>query len=132
MISKPLLTKAIRFLVVGTLGFITDAGILWAATNKAGLDPYTARLMSFSVALVVTWALNSRFTFKNNQKRRKRQFGAYITVQVSSFGLNYAIYSGIVWLDLTTPLTALVIASIMAMFYSFTAMNLWVFKNQPL
>jgi len=79
--------------------------------------------------LLVTWALNSSFTFKNSEKRGKRQFGSYVTVQVSSFGLNYAIYSSLVWFSLATPFIALVIASLIAMFYSFTAMNLWVFKE---
>jgi putative flippase GtrA len=130
MISKSLLTKGIRFLIVGTIGFLTDAGILWTATSKSALDPYTARFLSFSVALLVTWALNSTFTFKNTHDRRTRQFGSYVTVQVSSFGMNYAIYSGIVWFGLAKPLAALVFASIVAMFYSFSAMNLWVFKDQ--
>lgn len=129
MISRSLLTKGAKFLIAGTLGFLTDAGILWAATTKAEIDPYSARLMSFSVALLVTWALNSTFTFKSNQKRSKKQFGSYVSVQVSSFGLNYAIYSGIVWLGWTMPLIALVIASVIAMFYSFSAMNLWVFRD---
>lgn len=129
MISRSLLTKGARFLIVGTIGFLTDAGILWATTTKAGLDPYSARLMSFAVALLVTWTLNSTFTFRNNRKRSKQQFGSYVTVQVSSFGLNYAIYSGVVWLGWTTPLIALVVASVIAMFYSFSAMNLWVFRD---
>ena len=130
MISRSSLTKGVRFLVVGTVGFLTDAAILWAATKKSGFDPYSARILSFSVALLVTWTLNSTFTFKNNRGRSKRQFGSYVTVQLSSFGLNYAIYGGIVWLDLTIPLVALAIASVVAMFYSFSAINLWVFKDQ--
>ncbi len=129
MIDRALITKGLRFLIVGSLGFLTDAGLLWLATKKLGLDPYSGRLLSFSAALLVTWLLNSTFTFKNNSKRSKRQFGAYIAVQVSSFGLNYAIYSAIVWKGMAVPIVALIFASIVAMFYSFTAMNLWVFKQ---
>lgn len=132
MICRSFLTKGTRFLAVGTIGFLTDAGLLWALTKHAGLDPYSARLVSFLVALLITWMLNSTFTFKTPYKRGKRQFGAYVTVQVTSFGLNYTIYSWFVWLDLTAPLIALVIASVIAMFYSFTAMNFWVFKDHAL
>lgn len=132
MINRALFYKVMRFAVVGTVGFVTDAGLLWLATRKAGLDPYTARLVSFSIALIITWALNSTFTFKSREKRSKRQFGSYVAVQVSSFGLNYALYSGLVWQGDVSPLVALAIASIIAMFYSFTAMNLWVFRGtQP-
>jgi putative flippase GtrA len=128
MISTPLLYKGLRFVAVGTIGFVCDAGGLWLATGKVGLDPYSGRLISFSIALLVTWALNSTFTFKSATKPGKRQFGAYVAVQLSSFALNYAMYSGIVWLGIALPIIALVIASLIAMFYSFTAMNIWVFK----
>ncbi|MBX2833086.1 MAG: GtrA family protein [Rhodospirillales bacterium] len=130
MISRALFGKGARFIVVGTLGFLTDASVLWLTTHKAGFDPYSGRLISFSIALLVTWALNSTFTFKNSEKRGKRQFGSYVTVQVSSFCLNYVIYSALVWLGWATPFIALVIASLIAMFYSFTAMNMWVFKEE--
>lgn len=129
MINPALLQKGVRFVIVGTLGFLTDAGLLWLATEKVGLDPYSGRLISFLCALLVTWLLNSTFTFKSAHKPGKRQFGAYAAVQLSSFGLNYAIYSAIVWLDAAMPIPALIIASLIAMFYSFTAMNIWVFKE---
>ena len=121
MINPPLLQKVVRFVIVGTLGFLTDAGFLWLASEKIGLDPYSGRLISFLCALLVTWLLNSTFTFKSTHRPSKRQFG--------SFGLNYAIYSALVWLDAVMPIPALIIASLIAMFYSFTAMNIWVFKE---
>ncbi|MEQ8392805.1 MAG: GtrA family protein [Thalassospira sp.] len=129
MINRALMQKGAKFVVVGTLGFLTDAGLLWLTTHKAGLDPYSGRLVSFSMALLVTWVLNSTFTFKNREKSGKRQLGSYVTVQVSSFGLNYAIYSALVWLNWAAPLIALLIAAFISMFYSFTTMNMWVFKD---
>tara|TARA_R110000803_G_scaffold166127_3_gene229475 strand:- start:149 stop:547 length:399 start_codon:yes stop_codon:yes gene_type:complete len=129
MINPPLLQKVVRFVIVGTLGFLTDAGFLWLASEKIGLDPYSGRLISFLCALLVTWLLNSTFTFKSTHRPSKRQFGSYVSVQLSSFGLNYAIYSALVWLDAVMPIPALIIASLIAMFYSFTAMNIWVFKE---
>ncbi|NIZ03649.1 GtrA family protein [Thalassospira lucentensis] len=131
MITKPLLEKGFRFVLVGTIGFVCDAGLLWLTTHQAGLDPYSGRLISFSFALFLTWLLNANFTFKSpNSKRSKSRFAGYVAVQLSSFSLNYGIYSGLVGLGLVLPIFALVIASLIAMFYSFTAMNMWVFKEK--
>ncbi len=127
MINRSLIDKALRFAIVGSLGFLTDAGLLWVATNKFGLDPYSARLVSFSTALLTTWLLNSQFTFKSPKRRTKSQFTGYVVVQVTSFFLNYALYSLLVWQGVATPLVSLFFAAIISMFYSFTAVNIWVF-----
>ncbi|WP_336080541.1 GtrA family protein [Thalassospira sp. CH_XMU1448-2] len=130
MLHSDLIKKGLRFLIVGSVGFVTDAATLLLATHKLNLDPYSGRLLSFSIALLVTWLLNSTFTFKSGAKRNKRHFASYVAVQVSSFGLNYAIYSLLVWQIMILPIVALTIASVIAMFYSFTAMNMWVFKDR--
>lgn len=129
MISTSLLRKGARFIAVGMVGFATDAGLLWITTTQANIDPYSARLMSFSSALIITWILNSSITFEASKTNKRRQFNSYLTVQVLSFGLNYSIYSGIVWLNWSTPLVALVVAALVSMVFSFCAMNLWVFRD---
>lgn len=129
MISVPLFAKGARFLIVGSIGFIVDAGTLWIANTNFGLNPYLARLISFSTALMITWILNNHVTFKSHEKRGKKHFAAYICVQGSSFCLNYFVYSSLIWLELYDPISSLAIASIIAMFFSFTAMNIWVFKE---
>ncbi|MFV1851322.1 MAG: GtrA family protein [Thalassospira sp.] len=129
MINRSLLRKGARFIAVGVVGFATDAGLLWITTTQANIDPYSARLMSFSSALIITWILNSSITFEASKTNKRRQFNSYLTVQVLSFGLNYSIYSGIVWLNWSAPLVALVVAALVSMVFSFCAMNLWVFRD---
>ena len=130
MISRSTIKKGIKFGIVGSLGFLTDAGLLWVMTNKLGLDPYSGRLVSFSTALLTTWLMNSRFTFQSTERRGKRQFTGYIVVQVTSFFMNYFVYSFLVWHNVATPLISLLFAAIISMFYSFTTMNLWVFRDR--
>ena len=43
-----------RFCVVGTIGFITDATVL-ALLLENGVSHYVARILSFPVAVFVTW-----------------------------------------------------------------------------
>jgi putative flippase GtrA len=129
MITQLVSPKFLKFLVAGTTGFITDAGILWLGTHLVGLDPYTARLISFSIAICVTWLLNNYVTFPSQEKRSKRHMAAYATVQISSFLLNYSLYSALVWLFAWIPLLALTLAAITSMFFSFAGLNFWVFKS---
>lgn len=129
MTNRSLMKKCARFIAVGAIGFAIDAGLLWTITTKENVNPYSARLISFSSALIITWILNSSFTFKTRKANKKKQFNSYIAVQAISFGLNYSMYSGIVWLNWSAPLVALVVAALVSMVFSFCAMNLWVFRD---
>lgn len=86
-----------RFGTVGGVGFVVDGGLLWSLLT-IGLDPYLARLLSFPVAVVVTWALNRNWTFQGTRDARKRhrEFGRYFGVQIVGTLTNYSLYSLII------------------------------------
>lgn len=82
-----------RFAVVGGLGFVVDASVLWL-TLRAGASPYTGRVASMAVATVVTWALNRHLTFRTAAPPTWREFGAYVVQSLLGAGVNYALYAG--------------------------------------
>ena len=53
----------LRFAVIGALGMPVDAGVLWLMTHRAGLDPYSGRVISWLCAATFTWIGNRNFTF---------------------------------------------------------------------
>ncbi len=48
-------SEFLRFVIVGGIGFLVDGGVLMALTRGAGLDPYSARVVSFVCAASTTW-----------------------------------------------------------------------------
>ena len=120
--QSALLGQIMRFGVVGTLGFVVDGGMLWGLL-AVGLNPYTARALSFPVAVVVTWALNRVWTFASAEKAgKRRQFNRYLAVQLVGAGANYGVYTSIIRIFGAagqTVFIALVIGSFVGMFLNF-------------
>jgi len=85
-----------RFGVTGGLGFLVDAGILWLMI-RAGLSPYTGRVISIAVGIVFTWWLHRRLTFRTAAAPSWREFGAFAMQSLAGAALNYAVYSAVVW-----------------------------------
>ena len=86
------LTKFARFLLVGGLGFVVDAGGLLLLTGQ-GADPFVARLASIALAMLVTWRLNRSFTFGPSRGSQLGEATRYLSVALSVAALNYTIYA---------------------------------------
>lgn len=83
----------LRYGLVGATGFVVDALILHAATH-AGLNYFSGRLVSFSVAVVCTWQLNRSFTFRTPAAHGKAKEAAlYVAVQCAGGAANIGVYS---------------------------------------
>jgi putative flippase GtrA len=91
----PTLGHLFRFVLVGAAGFFIDYGVLTLVLNlHLGLNAYTARLISFPVAVCATWLLNRSFTFRGPAHHGAvRQAALYLAVQLSGFAANYAVFS---------------------------------------
>ena len=85
-----------RFGIVGGLGFVLDAGVLWL-TLRAGASPYAGRVLSIVVTIVFTWWLNRRLTFGTAAAPSWREFGAYVVQSLAGAAVNYAVYAGVLW-----------------------------------
>jgi putative flippase GtrA len=82
------------FLVIGGVGFVVDASILATLVHLYGWGDYTARLISFPVAVLVTWLLNRNFAFASGATERKgTEYTRYVGVQTVGSLINFAVYS---------------------------------------
>ena len=121
-----------RFGVVGGIGFLVDATVLFGLFEIAGWNAYAARVASFGVAVTVTWYLNRRFTFSDRASPEKRkEWSRYVLVSMIGNGVNFVIYL----LCISTiaffaryPLLALAIASGIAMFVNYFASDRFAFR----
>ena len=83
----------LRFCVVGTVGFVIDAGILQALVVGAHADPYAARVASFLAAASATWLMNRHYVFAVRRKPTHAEWMRYVGLMVLGALLNYGAYA---------------------------------------
>ena len=121
-----------RFALVGGAGFLIDAGLLAALHNGAGIDPFVARLLSLVASGFATWRLNRSLTFGASGRSQASEGLRYASVAALTAGLNYLIYASalMLWPGLP-PLAAAVLATLLAMGFSFTGYSRYAFQGAP-
>ena len=121
------------FLLVGGVGFVVDASILATLVHRYEWGDYTARMVSFPVAVVVTWLLNRRFAFPGGATaRRGQEYTRYLGVQTVGSLINFAVYSlciaTIPVMDLW-PVLALAVGVMVQIPFNFIGMQKFVFTG---
>ena len=119
------------FLMVGGVGFFVDATVLGTLVHGFGWGDYTARFMSFGLAVTTTWWLNRSFVFSDGQTdSRKKEYSKYILVQGTGAAINLTVYSICIasneFMD-QWPVLAAAVGSITAMTFNYTGARIFVF-----
>lgn len=87
--------QALRFGLVGLIGFGVDGGVL-SALMQFEFGAISARLVSLPLAISTTFILNRRFTFGVPARHTAaNQFILYGGLQFASAGMNFALYAGL-------------------------------------
>jgi putative flippase GtrA len=124
------MNRILRFVVVGGIGFIADAGMLALLLAATPLGPFAARLVSVAFSLAATWLCNRTLTFQPSSRGMLREGARYGGVGITTSIVNYVVYSGLLlampWM---APLLALVIASLAAMTLSYLGYSRLVFDR---
>lgn len=122
----------LRFLVVGSCGFIVDAGILSLCVHLFDSSPYWSRIPSFAVAVTLTWYLNYKWAFEAKLDTRKLvSFSRYLLVQGAGISINIAVYIVSLYVSeyfFEHPEFAVALASVVALFFNYFGLKKWVFK----
>jgi putative flippase GtrA len=122
-----------RFVLIGFLGFLVDAGVLHLLVSGAGARPIAARVGSFFCASFVTWRLNRRYTFAGRSSGNG-SFGEYLRyLWTSGVGaaVNYSVFATLVLtlpLVAATPTLGVAAGSVAGMIVNFTLYRLVVFR----
>lgn len=126
----------LRFAVVGTLGVPVDAGVLWLMTHKAGLDPYSGRLISWLCAASFTWAGNRYFTFRATRARgviaAAKEWLRFLAANAVGGLTNVGLYSTLVRFappPVNNLYVALVVGVLAGLVFNFTLSKTLVFKG---
>lgn len=134
---NPLARQAGGFLIVGSLGFLVDAGIFLALSHSGAVGLLTARLLAFLPATLVTWVLNRRAVFRSErqggpigQRQALHEYLRYLLIQGLGIAINFTIfYLTVQAAPGASPLLALVLGSGAALVFNFLGAKLLVFKR---
>jgi putative flippase GtrA len=129
VIAQSTLRKFSRFIVIGGLGFVVDAGLLMLFLGLGG-DPFISRIASILLAMLVTWRLNRAFTFGASDGSQLSEAGRYFSVAASVAVMNYAIYAGLLLvLASLHPLLATAISTLICVLASFAGYGRFAFRR---
>lgn len=115
-----------RFVIVGTLGFLTDVAAFVYLLEKIH-DPYLARMGAFLLAVCVTYLLNRHFTFACRKNSRPI---LYLCSQMLGAAINMLVFSLVIWKPMWLPMqyyVGLVLGSLVAMVFNFEMSRRYVF-----
>jgi putative flippase GtrA len=126
-------TRVVRFLLAGSAGFSVDALLLSVLANALDWSPYTARAVSFPIAMAVTWYLNRTVTFRDRPSTRLgSELARYVAVQLGGAAVNYGVFSAVVTLSdqaARWPVLALVPAAAAAICFTYVGMHYFAFPH---
>lgn len=120
------------FCIVGTIGFLADAGALYLLTRGLGLDLYSARLVSYLIAATVTWIFNRNFTFQVLTRPTWREWFAYLIANGLGAIANYSVYVlGITQFEQLRlyPVGAVAIGSVVGLAFNYIANRYVIFRR---
>ena len=124
------MSRLVRFVFAGGIGFLADAGALWLLLAVTPLGPFVARVLSIGFALCVTWQINRHLTFSPSRRGVAQEGARYGGVGIATSVVNYLVYSAILFaVPATPPLAALAVASLVAMTLSFLGYSRLVFDR---
>ncbi len=119
------------FLAAGSAGFCTDVAIVWLLTRH-GINALAAQAFAFSCAVVVTWLINRRYTFRAHARPDVfgefiHYFGANIVGAIVTNGL-YAVLVLNSAAFLARPELAVAVGAIAGLVFNFISMKWFVFR----
>ncbi|MDE1152732.1 MAG: GtrA family protein [Micavibrio sp.] len=90
----------LRYLFVGGIGFIVDAGGMELFIHL-GMQVYHARLLSMAMAIASTYLLHRLFTFADSAKPKNsfQQFAAFFLCQSLAAAANYGVFCALLALQ---------------------------------
>jgi putative flippase GtrA len=123
--------QALRFGLVGTAGFLVNAGIVAALAGPAG--PVRAQAAAFPVAASVTWWLNRRYTFgasgRSWQGEWLRYLGANALGWLANNGTYLLLVLSLPWAA-GNPVAAVAAGSLAGMAFNFACSRKLVFGRR--
>ena len=80
----------LRFITVGILNTVLGYTIIFALMYLMGFNPEISNLIGYAVALIVSYFLNRKYTFKSTQKRNA-EAAKFIVDFLIAYAINFLV-----------------------------------------
>ena len=125
--------RMLRFLIVGAIGYVVDAGLVALQVRIFGFGPYVSRGPSFLAAATVTWLLNRKHTFKGLERHSATtSYRRYVLAQVVGGVINLSVYAAAIAriaFCARNPEIAVAVAAGFGLVVNYTLARLFVFSG---
>jgi putative flippase GtrA len=125
-------SRFLRFVLVGAVGFVVDAGFLQGLISVAGWGPVGARVVALPLAIFATWLLNRTITFPESHGGPPLpSLMRYAAVSAVGASANFIIYSLLVFASqamAALPILPLAIASVIALVVNYLGSKHFAFR----
>ena len=91
---KPLITKFVKFGIVGASGFVIHGGLLYLLRDVVEINQFVANIIGFVAAATSNYFLNRWWTFRSQEKQVTVEYLKFFLVSVVGLGIN----TGSLWL----------------------------------
>jgi putative flippase GtrA len=125
------LSQMLRFALVGVVGFVVDAGTLYAMI-ALGTGIRWGRVVSYLFAVTTTWYLNRRYTF--TRPSGYSLFGEWLrfcTSQLGGAAINLGVYYSLIRIDFVAahPVIGVAAGSLSGLLVNFVIAKVVVFRD---
>ena len=88
MIDSLLITKFLKFCIVGASGMLIDFGITWLLKERIKVNKYVANSTGFILAATSNYILNRIWTFQSHDPQIAAQYFSFIIISLVGLGIN--------------------------------------------
>ena len=93
MVDSLLITKFLKFCVVGSSGMIIDFGITWLLKERVKINKYIANSTGFILAATSNYFFNRIWTFASRDTHIAEQYSLFVIIAIIGLGINnFIIY----------------------------------------
>ena len=125
------LKQFLKFNVVGILNTAIDLLVFALFNSVFGFGDALSKTVSYSCGVLNSYLWNSRWTFKKEQKRTKKEFLLFILVNIISYGASLSIlFVCREWFGIENGTLRNLIATPVAVVINFLGNKLFVFRKE--
>ncbi len=88
---RTLITRFIKFGVVGASGMVVDFGVLYLMRDVVGLPDLWANTISFTAAATSNYFLNRIWTFRSHERQVGVEYMKFLAVSIIGLGINNGV-----------------------------------------